>query len=91
MLISLMKNANHQVLITQAVEHPGNVAHKYGWDTASYHDMAIVYGEAPFAVAVMTDFDFAQNDDDINAYIRSLVADIEAIHKDFYTFGKAAT
>lgn len=90
-LISLMKNANHQVLITQAVERPGNVAHKYGWDTNSYHDMAIVYGEAPFAVAVMTNFDFAQNDDDINEYIRSLVSEIEAIHKAFYGFGKTAS
>lgn len=87
-LISLMKNANHQVLITQAVDNPYNVAHKYGWDESSYHDMAVVYGDAPFAVCVMTDFDFAVNDDDINEYIRSLVAEIEDIHRDFYGFGE---
>ena len=83
-LISLMKNANHQVLITQAVDNPYNVAHKYGWDESSYHDMAVVYGDAPFAVCVMTDFDFAVNDDDINEYIRSLVREIDALHKVFY-------
>jgi len=83
-LINLMKNANHQVLITQAVSNPYAVAHKYGWDADSYHDMALVYGDAPFAVCVMTNFDFSVNDDDLNAYIRSLVSEIEKLHKTFY-------
>lgn len=83
-LINLMKNANHQVLITKAVSNPYAVAHKYGWDADSYHDMALVYGDAPFAVCVMTNFDFSVNDDDLNAYIRSLVSEIEALHKTFY-------
>lgn len=83
-LINLMKNANHQVLITQAVSNPYAVAHKYGWDSDSYHDMALVYGDAPFAVCVMTNFDFSVNDDDLNAYIRSLVSEIEKLHKTFY-------
>ena len=83
-LINLMKKANHQVLITQAVSNPYGVAHKYGWDAESYHDMALVYGDAPFAVCVMTNFDFAVNDDDLNKYIRSLVSEIENLHKSFY-------
>ena len=83
-LINLMKQANHQVLITQAVSNPSAVAHKYGWDESSYHDMALVYGDAPFAVCVMTNFDFAVNDDDLNKYIRSLVSEIENLHKSFY-------
>ena len=83
-LINLMKNANHQVLITQAVSNPYAVAHKYGWDADSYHDMALVYGDAPFAVCVMTNFDFAVNDDDLNKYIRSIVSEIEKLHKTFY-------
>ena len=83
-LINLMKNANHQVLITQAVSNPYAVAHKYGWDADSYHDMALVYGDAPFAVCVMTNFDFSVNDDDLNAYIRSLVSEIEKLHQTFY-------
>jgi len=83
-LINLMKNANHQVLITKAVSNPYAVAHKYGWDADSYHDMALVYGDAPFAVCVMTNFDFSVNDDDLNAYIRSLISEIEALHKTFY-------
>ena len=84
MLINLMKNANHQVLIKQAVSNPYAVAHKYGWDADSYHDMALVYGEAPYAVCIMTNFDFAVNDDDLNAYIRSLVSEIEKLHNTFY-------
>ena len=83
-LISLMKNANHQVLIAQAVSNPYAVAHKYGWDADSYHDMALVYGDAPFAVCVMTNFDFAVNDDDLNKYIRSIVSEIEKLHNTFY-------
>lgn len=83
-LINLMKSANHQVLITQAVSNPYAVAHKYGWDADSYHDMALVYGDAPFAVCVMTNFDFSVNDDDLNEYIRSLVSEIEKLHKTFY-------
>lgn len=84
MLINLMKNANHQVLITQAVSNPYAVAHKYGWDADSYHDMALVYGDAPFAVCVMTNFDFSVNDDDLNEYIRSLITEIEKLHNTFY-------
>ncbi len=90
MLIALMKQANHQVLITQAVKHPGNVAHKYGWDSASYHDMAVVYGDAPFAVCIMTDFDFPANDDDLNAYMREIIAELEEIHLDFYAVSHTA-
>ncbi len=84
LLINLMKNANHQVLIPKAVSNPYAVAHKYGWDADSYHDMALVYGNAPFAVCVMTNFDFSVNDDDLNAYIRSLVTEIEKLHNTFY-------
>lgn len=84
MLIALMKQANHGVLITQAVKNPYHVAHKYGWDSASYHDMALVYGDAPFAVCIMTDFDFPANDDDLNEYMREIVAEMEEIHLDFY-------
>lgn len=83
-LIRLMKEANHQVLIKQAVSDPYAVAHKYGWDADSYHDMALVYGDAPYAVCVMTNFDFSVNDDGLNQYIRSLISEIEQLHKIFY-------
>ena len=83
-LISLMKKANHQVLIPMALDNPADVAHKYGWDSASYHDMAIVYGDTPYAICVMTNFDFSVNNDDINAYIRSLVKAVDEIHDAFY-------
>ena len=84
MLVNLMKKSDHQVLIPMAVKNPGDAAHKYGWDSESYHDMAIVYGDAPYAVTVMTTFDIATNHDGLNAYIRSLIREIEALHETLY-------
>ena len=46
--------------------------------------MAIVYGDAPYAVTVMTTFDIATNHDGLNAYIRSLIREIEALHETLY-------
>ena len=83
-LISLMQNSAHSVMIPAALSGK-NVAHKYGWDHDSYHDMALVYGDAPYAVCVMTNFDFPSNDGNINAYIQSLVRDVDALHESFYT------
>ncbi len=84
MLISLMKQANHTVMIPAALGNSSDVAHKYGWDSNSYHDMALVYGDAPYAVCVMTNFDFPRSDETINTYIRSLIRDVDALHKSFY-------
>ncbi len=86
MLISLMKKANHPVLIPAALGWGDNIAHKYGWDADSYHDMALVYGDAPYAICVMTNFDIPKNDPDLDTYIQSLVKQIDAIHKSFYAF-----
>ncbi|WP_294487565.1 biotin/lipoyl-binding protein, partial [uncultured Ruminococcus sp.] len=56
--------SNYAVLITSAV-YPTPCAHKYGWDEASYHDMAIVYDEHPYVLAIMTDLDQGGNTDDV--------------------------
>lgn len=42
-------NAQHSLIRS---EYP--VAHKYGWDIDAYHDMAIVYAEHPYAIAILT-------------------------------------
>jgi len=82
---SVMKDAmlhsNYAVLITSAV-YPTPCAHKYGWDEASYHDMAIVYDEHPYVLAIMTDLD--QGGNTVNAYIREVVRMIHSIHRNFY-------
>ncbi|MCQ2432731.1 MAG: class A beta-lactamase-related serine hydrolase [Clostridia bacterium] len=82
-LISLMRQANHAVLIPYALNGK-NVAHKYGWDHDSYHDMALVYGDAPYAVCIMTNFNFDRQSDDINNYIRSIAKAVDALHASFY-------
>lgn len=83
LLIGLMQQSAHTVMIPAAL--PGkNVAHKYGWDEKSYHDMAIVYGDAPYAVCVMTNFDFPESNETLNAYIRDIVKSVDRLHESFY-------
>jgi beta-lactamase class A len=44
-----MLNASYKMIRS---EHP--VAHKYGWDKNAYHDMAVVYAEHPYMLAILT-------------------------------------
>lgn len=78
---SAMLSTQHRVMIPSAVS-PLECANKYGWDKDSYHDMAIVYDEHPFAVVVMTDLDEGRSED--NAYIRNITKEILDIHNSFY-------
>lgn len=80
-LKKLMLEANYRILIPYAVS-PKQVAHKYGWDIDSYHDMGIVYDEHPYILVVMTDMDTV--DDDENIFIRSVVKSVDTIHTNFY-------
>ncbi len=54
------------------------VAHKYGWDVFSYHDMGIVYGERPYVLVIMTDME--QGGDEVNAYVQKIVKLTHEIH-----------
>ena len=74
-------NSNYPVLIPYAVS-PTPAAHKYGWDSESYHDMAIVYDEHPYILVIMTDLDEGGNT--ANSYIQSIIRSIHGIHKNFY-------
>lgn len=76
-----MTRSMHTVMIQAAVS-PTPCAHKYGWDTASYHDMAIVFDTHPYVMVVMTDLDMGG--ETVNAYIRSLVKECAAIHASTY-------
>ena len=76
-----MTRSMHTVMIPAAVS-PTPCAHKYSWDTASYHDMAIVFDMHPYVMVVMTDLDMGG--ETVNAYIRSLVKECAAIHVSTY-------
>ena len=83
-LIALMKESNHSLIITPAMPNRGDVAHKYGWDEDTYHDMAIVYGDTPFALVIMTNFDIALNNPTINECLGDIAAAVYEIHTEFY-------
>ena len=74
--------ANYPVLIP-AGSSPAVTAHKYGWDEDSYHDMAIVYDEHPYILAIMTDLDAGTSKE--IGYVRDIARAIHSIHKNFYS------
>ncbi len=75
----LMSRSAHTVMINAAVA-PAKAAHKYGWDHDSYHDMAVVFDENPYILVVMTNLE--KGGGEVDAYIRSLVAQCRKIHAD---------
>ena len=76
-----MTNSAHTVMIPYAV-YPTKVAHKYGWDTGTYHDMGIVYDSHPYVLVVLTDME--EGGDEVNEYIQSVVKLVAQLHKNFY-------
>lgn len=80
-LRSSMQKANHTVIIPLGVS-PTKALHKYGWDTDSYHDAAIVMNEKPYVLAVFSDLDIGG--DDVNEYLREIVKKINQLHNNFY-------
>ncbi len=81
-LYNSMTNSAHSVMTVYPVR-PLKVAHKYGWDTGAYHDMAIVYDEHPFILVIMSDMDVGG--DEINEYIQSVVSQVKVLHDNFYS------
>ncbi len=76
-----MQKANHSVIIPLGVS-PTRALHKYGWDTDSYHDAAIVLNEKPYVLAIFSDLD--KGGDEINEYLREIVKKINQLHNNFY-------
>lgn len=79
---TLMKNAmlqgNHTVIIPSGVS-PTRAMHKYGWDTGSYHDAAVVLDEDPYVLAVFSELDVGG--DEVNLFLRGIVKRVNEIHK----------
>ena len=80
MMKKAMTNSMHSVIIPPALKDY-ECAHKYGWDVDSYHDIAIVYHDRPFAVVVLSDLDEGRYSD--NAYIQKIVKNLLEIHDSF--------
>ena len=82
LLKNSMIKANHQVIIPLGVT-PTRALHKYGWDTDSYHDAAIVMsGDKPYVLAIFSDLD--KGGDEINEFLREIVKMINQLHNNFY-------
>lgn len=77
-----MLNTKFTALLANAV-YPTPVAHKYGWDEGSYHDIGIVYHEHPYVIVIMSNLD--EGGDEANTYLRSIIRLIRDIHKNFYS------
>ncbi len=77
-LKSWMLDTNHRIMIPMALK-PTKVANKYGWDVGAYHDMGIVFDNAPYILVIMTELDCGTKDD--NIFIRELAARIDSAHK----------
>ena len=76
-----MMSSIHTVMIGYGVA-PKKIAHKYGWDTGAYHDMAIVYDDHPYVLVIMSDME--EGGKEINAYIQKVVSLIDDLHENFY-------
>ncbi len=76
-----MMSSAHTIMIGYGVS-PKKIAHKYGWDTDAYHDMAIVYDEHPYVVVFMSDMD--EGGEEINKYVQKVVGLIDDLHENFY-------
>ncbi len=59
-----------------------SVAHKYGWDTGSYNDWAIVYDEHPYIITVMTNYDLGGAE--VNSFLNKAVKLIDELHANLY-------
>lgn len=78
-----MSKAGHTVIIPAGV-YPTKNLHKYGWDTDSYHDAAVVlYKDKPYVLSVFTDLDIGGNE--VNAYLQGIVKLISKLHMGFYS------
>lgn len=76
-----MMKSKHNVMICASFP-AGTVPHKYGWDTDSYHDMAIIYDEHPYLLVIMTDLHDGTEAD--NAFVHSVVEMTKQIHAKRY-------
>lgn len=82
---SLMKNSligSAQPNLTMTIGGGRDVAHKYGWDDGSYHDIGIVYDEHPYAVAIFSDYD-GFNSDHVS-YMQKLLRLVDELHAAYY-------
>ncbi len=81
LLYDNLVQTNYQVMIPYGV-HPTPAPHKYGWDVGAYHDMAVVYDEHPYVVAILTDLD--EGDYEVRTYVQTVIGKINELHKSMH-------
>ncbi len=76
-----MAESAHNVMICGGISDK-TVLHQHGWSEGAYHDMAVVYDEHPYVLAITTDLD--KGGDVINKNIQKIASLIDGIHECFY-------
>lgn len=77
-----MEHSGHTVMIVSALTGK-RVAHKYGWDTGAYHDMAVVLEEHPYVLVIMTDLE--EGGSAANAFVQRVTRLTDEIHTAHYS------
>lgn len=81
-LYDAMIRTNHRVIIPINV-YPRTALNKYGWDINAYHDIAIVLGNKPYLLSVMTDLDEGNDSKEVREWLNELIKSVNALHEGF--------
>ncbi|MDL2287653.1 serine hydrolase, partial [Eubacteriales bacterium OttesenSCG-928-G02] len=73
-----MVESQNEIISAQLPEY--TVAHKYGWSTSFYNDVAIVYGKRPYILAVFTESSGGYEE---REYIKQLTAILNELIEDY--------
>ncbi len=77
-----MINSKHPEMISVNYESC-EVAHKYGWDSDAFHDMAIIFDEHPYIIVLMTDYD--DGGDEPLGFFKDVTDILKVIHSEKHT------
>ncbi len=52
-----MRTSYHLELICRYFYQTTTAIHKYGWDKGAFHDMALIFGDRPLAIVLLSDYE----------------------------------
>ncbi|MBO4769562.1 MAG: hypothetical protein J5563_02130 [Clostridia bacterium] len=73
-------SSDHSVITGMSFSDP--VAHFFIWGETTYTDLAVVCGEKPFALSLLTDM--AGGGDKVNTFLRGICERVAILHENFY-------